>query len=119
MNILSANTILYSDRFDDCVAFYAALPGFEIAEKREWFVEFAVGGAFLSVANARRTSLKAGGADGITLTFRVADADAAHAALAAGDFTTTNPVNHPWGARTFYVFDPDGRRIEFWSADGD
>lgn len=117
--VLSVNTILYTDRFESCVRFYDSLPGFESAFTNDWFVEFRAGdGACVSVADAQRTRIEAGGPDGLTLTFEVRDADAIHADLRAMGMETTAPRDHPWGARTFFVYDPDGRRLEFWSSAG-
>ncbi len=116
-DVLSVNTILYTARFEPCVKFYGSLPGFESTFSNDWFVEFRVGGGgCVSVADAGRTSVDAGGPAGLTLTFQVKDADEIHARLTALGMSATTPRNHPWGARTFFVYDPDDRRLEFWSS---
>lgn len=116
MEVQSVNTILYCRRFDECLAFYSDVLGLPIAMRNEWFVEFHVGGeGRVSIANERRASIKSSSGVGITLTFRVDDADAVHDELVRRGASATAPRTHPWGARTFYVFDPEGCRIEFWS----
>jgi len=120
MNIEAGNTILYSRRFADCVAFYGELLGLEVSHRIDWFVEFRVtDSTFVSVADAARTTIDSAGGAGITLTFKVADADAVHRRLTDLGAVATAPSDHPWGARSFYVFDPEDRRIEFWSASTD
>lgn len=116
MHIRAANTIVYCTDFQKCVAFYSELPGFTVAMQAEWLVEFRVAdSAFVSVADASRTTIPSAGGNGLTLTFKVDDADAIHRLLSESGARITQPTVHPWGARTFYVFDPEGRRIEFWS----
>lgn len=115
MEVQSVNTILYCRHFDECLVFYGDVLGLPIAMRNEWFVEFRVGDCHVSIADEKRASIKSSGGVGITLTFRVADADAVHAELVRRGAPATAPRTHPWGARTFYVFDPDGSRIEFWS----
>ena len=116
VDVTAANTILYCGRFEDCVAFYADSLGFELIEKGDWFVEFRIcESACLSLADETRTSIAGGRGRGVTLTFRVADADSTQAVLSARGVETT-PVKTTWGARTFFVFDPDGHRLEFWSS---
>lgn len=116
LSLQAVNTILYTDRFDECRSFYQAMPGFAVNVSMDWFVEFRAGPAFVSIAQASRTRIDAGDGTGLTLTFRVDDADVAHRALREAGFTPDEPGDHAWGARTFYLYDPDGRRIEFWSS---
>lgn len=47
---------------------------------------------------------------------RVDDLGAARARLMANG-VEASPVEQRWGADGFFVFDPAGNRIEFWSAD--
>ena len=121
MHIRAANTIVYCTDFKKCVAFYSGLPGFTVAMKTEWLVEYRVAdSAFVSVADASRTTIPSAGGKGLTLTFKVDDADAIHRLLSESGARITQPTDHAWGdhqsgARTFYVFDPEGRRLEFWS----
>ena len=116
LTIHRSNTILYCDRWKDCVAFYRDGLGFEIAFENDWFTEFVLNSAArLSVADARRASIKSARGQGITLTFKVEDISAAHRALEARGLTPDRVRKHAWGADLFHLADPDGNRIEFWA----
>ncbi len=112
--IRHTNTILYCQDFSGCVAFYRDTLGLPIVERTEWRIEFGVcGGASISVADISRTRQTA--SRGITVTFLVDDADLRHRRLAAAGAPITAPTLHPDGTRGFFVTDPDGNRLEFWS----
>ena len=97
------------------VAFYRDLLGFDVEHESDWFFEFRVTStAFLSVADARRATIEAGGGRGITLTLRTASLAETKALLEAGNVSTT-PITRRWGADVFYCHDPEGHRLEFWS----
>lgn len=116
MNINSANTILYCTRWTETVAFYRDV--LELSENfsNDWFVEFLLNeNARLSIANEARASIKSGGGRGITLTFNVEDLEMIHALLTRRG-TEPTPIRARWGAKVFYVRDPEGHRIEFWTA---
>ena len=84
MQIQRSNTILYCERFADMVAFYRDVLRLDVAFENEWFVEFSLGsGAFLSVADATRASIRSGDGRGLTMSWRVADVHEARAALIA------------------------------------
>ena len=68
----------------------------------------------MSVADESRTSIKSSSGKGITIGIQVADAISTHAKLKEKALNPTE-VKEVWGAKTFYVFDPEGNRIEFWS----
>ena len=109
------NTVLYCDRWAEVVAFYRDRLGLTVTFENDWFVEFAVHtGAFLSVANAARASIRAGDGAGITLSWQVADVTAARSALAEAGVEVGDLIRR-FGADVFDVFDPAGNRIEFWS----
>ncbi|GJL81126.1 MAG: hypothetical protein DHS20C01_07600 [marine bacterium B5-7] len=111
-----ANTILYCRHFEECVRFYRTVLDLEVVVEKSWFVEFKVtDNAYLSCADAQRTTIPPAGGDGLTLTFEITDVDGYHDELVRTGARLTQLVNHAWGARTFYVFDPDERRIEFWA----
>lgn len=111
-----ANTILYTDRWLETVAFYRDALALPITFANDWFVEFDLGqGAFVSVADSRRSSIAAGVGDGLTLSLEVADVDEVRSGLARAG-VTVGDVGTRWGAAVLDVFDPAGNRIEFWSS---
>ncbi|MDX1514395.1 MAG: VOC family protein [Gammaproteobacteria bacterium] len=116
MKVRTANTILYCARWRECVKFYRE--GLELAVnfENEWFVEFVLNNATrISIADAARTSIESAGGRGITVTLEVANLEAAHR-MVEGRGLVPGPIHrHPWGADVFYLVDPDGHRIEFWS----
>lgn len=112
-----SNTILYCDRWSEVVDFYRTELGLRATMERDWFVEFELHtGAHVSVADAGRATVAAGDGSGLTLSWRVDDVAAVHARLAANG-VAVSPVGRRWSADVFFVFDPVGHRIEFWSAD--
>ncbi len=73
-------------------------------------------GARLSVADERRASVKTGKGLGVTLALEVEDIDTAFKATVNAGLSPTPIRNHAWNARVFYLFDPEGHRMEFWQA---
>lgn len=115
MRINRANTILYCDRWEETVHFYRDVLKLRLLMDREWLVEFQLSGsACLSVADAAYASIPSAGGAGITLSWRVEDTGAVHDRLAL-DGVDVTPIKVTWGARTCFVFDPEGNRIELWS----
>lgn len=110
------NTVLYCRRFQDTVAFYEHMLGLSRCHSNDWFVEFQIApGAFLSVADERRATVKTAAGAGITVTLRVADVRGLHALL-LGRGAEPPPVGaRPWGAQGFLLRDPEGTRVEIWS----
>jgi len=112
----NANTILYCNKWPETVAFYRDFLKLSITHKSDWFVEFQlVGTAHLSVAKAARATIKSSLGAGITLALQVEDADEAWRQLAGFGLQLEPVRDHSWGARVFYLFDPEGHRIEIWS----
>jgi predicted enzyme related to lactoylglutathione lyase len=110
-----SNTILYCERWAETVEFYRSGLGLAVTHENDWFVEFAVHpGSFLSVADAARSSIEAGRGAGLTLSWQVADIDAAKASLTEAGIDVGEPTVR-FGARVVDVFDPVGNRIELWS----
>jgi len=110
------NTVLYCRRFPETVAFYEQMLGLTRGHSNDWFVEFQVApGAFLSVADERRASVKTASGAGITLTLRVEDARALHALLQTRGGDPPPVGARPWGAEGFLLHDPEGTRLEIWS----
>jgi catechol-2,3-dioxygenase len=115
MQIKSANTILYCKKWNEVVAFYQTILQLPITTSTEWFVEFKLTRTSrLSVADESRASIKSGSGKGITIGIQVADIMTTRTQLEEAGLTPT-AVKEVWGAKAFYVFDPEGNRIEFWS----
>ena len=115
MDLLTTNTILYCSRWDDSVRFYRDGLGLPILFATDWFVEFRLSpNSRLSVADETRASVKSSGGAGITVSLEVDDIEAAWKLVAQRDLEPTAIRDHPWQARVFYLFDPEGHRIEIW-----
>ena len=113
----NANTILYCNKWPETVAFYRDFLKLPITYTTDWFVEFhLVETAYLSVAREARATIKSSQGAGITLAPQVEDADKAWRQFAELDPELEPVRDHSWGARVFYLFDPEGHRIEIWSA---
>ena len=111
------NTILYCRHWQETVAFYRDILGFPVTFENDWFVEFEVNAyARLSVANEQRATIKSAGGQGVTIAFQVDQADAVWQNLLAKGVKAGKIRDHPWGGRAFFLFDPEGNRIEVWSA---
>jgi catechol 2,3-dioxygenase-like lactoylglutathione lyase family enzyme len=114
MYIRRSNTILYCTHWETTVAFYRDQLGLPATAHTDWFVEFQLnGGATLSVADASRTTVRPGSGAGITVSLAVPDVDQARGELESRG-VTPGPIRSVWGSRAFFVFDPDGHRLEFW-----
>ena len=97
------------------VRFYTDILKLQVNFSNDWFVEFVLNdGARLSIANEERASIKSSGGRGITIALQVGDSKIAHESLLKAGADPT-PIKQRWGANVFYVFDPEGNRIEFWS----
>lgn len=115
MHIESSNIILYCKKWEETVTFYQSGLRLPIIARNEWFVEFKLTDTSrLSVADESRTTIKSSSGSGITIGLQVADIAKAHAQFVAASLNPTE-VKKIWGAKVFYVFDPEGNRIEFWS----
>ncbi len=109
------NTILYCGRWVDTVAFYTGTLGLPITHSTDWFLEVALGTtAYLSLANAERTTIKPNHGAGITLSWQVADLAASHAALGDLEVSVTD-IAQRWHVDYVELHDPEGNRIELWS----
>ncbi len=118
VNVRRTNTILYTDRWANTVAFYRTALALPVTFENEWFIEFAVGdSSFVSVADAARTSVAAGSGAGLTLSWQVDDVADVRATLCERGIEVSS-IGKRWGARVVDVFDPSGNRIEFWSEPG-
>ena len=112
----TTNTILYCEKWSKTVAFYQNDLGLPITFASDWFVEFQLTEtAHISIANEQRATIKSSGGAGITLTLQVESADETWQHLHDKGLTLEPVRDHAWGARVFYLFDPEGHRLEFWS----
>jgi len=111
----SGNTILYCRQWRETVAFYRDGLRLPVLFSNDWFVEFSVSGdTRISVANDARAKVKSSGGAGITLSMETDNLDAEWNLLLERGLSPTFIKNHPWNARVFYIYDPEGHRIEFW-----
>jgi uncharacterized glyoxalase superfamily protein PhnB len=106
---------LYCQNWGDTVKFYRDVLKLSVNHKAKWLVEFQViDNTFLSIANAASTSIQSSKGSGITLSFQVENVDAVKRRLNEINIET-GPTKSIWGARAFYIFDPEGHRVELWS----
>jgi catechol 2,3-dioxygenase-like lactoylglutathione lyase family enzyme len=112
----TTNMILYCQKWPEMVIFYREKLQLPVTFTSDWFVEFEVGAtARLSVADERRAKVKSSHGGGITLALEVESANAAWADLHNRGLVLEPVRDHPWGARAFYFYDPEGYRLEIWS----
>jgi predicted enzyme related to lactoylglutathione lyase len=115
MQIKSANIILYCKKWSETVDFYKTAFALPITASTEWFVEFKLTRTSrLSVADESRTSIKSGNGRGITIGIQVRNIETTRTRLENAGLEPT-AIKEIWGAKAFYVFDPEGNRIELWS----
>lgn len=112
---LRTSTILYCGRWVECVRFYREMLRFRVTHENDWFVEFELtGNSRIAIADARRASVKSAGGKGITLSFQVEDIDATRRFLRDATVEVSE-IKAIWDSRSFFVYDPEGHRIEFWA----
>lgn len=117
MKIKTANTILYCSKWQETVRFYRNCMMLPVTFSTDWFVEFRLSGkSRLSVADEKRASIKSGRGKGVTLSLEVENIDDARDIFEKAGVGPTAVKTHPWDARVFYFFDPEGHRIEIWQA---
>ena len=99
--IKRSNTILYCRNWEVTVKFYRDLLNFVINHESEWFVEFQVAdNTYLGIANEANASIE--------------DVEKTHRHLNQLGIKTGR-IKLVWGSRAFYLFDPEGHRIEIWA----
>ena len=112
-NFKTANTILYCKNWTQTVSFYRDRIGLPVNFSNDWFLEFwLTDDARISTADESRASVKSGGGAGLTLALKVKDIDSVRADMEKSGVAPTEIRHHPWGARVFYFYDPEGHRIE-------
>jgi catechol 2,3-dioxygenase-like lactoylglutathione lyase family enzyme len=115
VNIKTSNIILYCNKWKDTVAFYRDVLKFPVHFSNEWFFEFYLSNtARLSVANEENTSIKSSEGKGITVSLEVDDIETVYSFMEGSELNPT-PIKEIWESRLFYIYDPEGNRIEFWS----
>ncbi|NOY68454.1 MAG: VOC family protein [Deltaproteobacteria bacterium] len=115
-SIGSVNTILYCASFEETLAFYRDILGLPITFSTGWFVEFSLGDRTrLSIADETRASIKSCSGKGITISLEVEDIEGVHKKLEISGCDPTEIKKHPWSARFFFIHDPEGHRLEFWT----
>lgn len=113
----ATNTILYCAKWAETVAFYRNGLELPVTFESDWFVEFSLGGsAHLSIADERRATIKSSGGQGVTITVQVENIEASWGTLHQRGISLGPIKTHRWGAKVFYLFDPEGYRLEIWSA---
>ena len=113
--IKRSNTILYCRNWEVTVKFYRDVFNFVINHESEWFVEFQLAdNTYLSIANTANASIKSADGGGITLSWQVEDVEKTHHRLNQLGIKTSL-IKLVWGSRAFYLFDPEGHRLELWS----
>jgi len=115
MNIQCTNIILYCQKWKETVAFYQNVLHLTVTFSNDWFVEFRLNDASrVSIADEQRASIKTSQGKGITISLNVEDSRRLHADMTAGK-VNPSPLKTVWKSRQFYIHDPEGNRIEFWS----
>lgn len=109
------NTILYCLRCLPTVRFYRDLLGLPVHHETDWMTEFRLlDKSFLSIADSKRATIGHAKGKGITLSFQIHDLNEVKSQLTAAGIETSDILAF-WGAQAFYVYDPEGHRIEFWA----
>lgn len=115
MNLMTTNTILYCSNWKAAVEFYRDAIELPVLFSNDWFFEFQLShNSRLSIADETRASIEPAKGKGITLAFQTSDIEEALRNLHNRNIKTTAIKKHPWNAKVFYLFDPEGNRIEFW-----
>lgn len=113
--ILTTNLILYCKKWEKTVQFYRDTLQLPVQFSSDWFYEFLLGETSrLSIADEKRSSIKAPPCKGITITLEVEDIDLVWSDFSGRQLKPTPIQAHQWNARVFYIFDPDGHRLEIW-----
>jgi len=115
--IKTSNIILYCRKWKKTVEFYRDHLGLTVNFSTDWFVEFFLNpSSLLSVANEKRASIKSCCGKGITIALEVGDIDKAWESIDKVGLNPTEIRKHAWNAKVFYLFDPEGHRIEIWES---
>lgn len=114
--ITRTNTILYCRNWAVTLKFYRDVLALPVHHETDWFVEFQVcPGSYVSIADAARATVGATDGRGVTLSWQVADLHRSRDDLFAKG-VAVDPIQRRWGSLYFCFRDPEGTRIELWSA---
>lgn len=117
IKIKSSNTILYCKKWEETVSFYHSLLKLPVLTSLDWFIEFKISDTSrLSFADKSKTSIESNDGKGITLTFEVDDIQNTLSNLIQMGLENVVIKDHPWGAQVIHIHDPEGNRVEFWTA---
>jgi len=115
--LLTTNTILYCKEWKKTVGFYRDQLKLPIIFTSDWFLEFRLNAmSRLSIADEKRSSIKSCGGKGVTVSLEVDDIEAVREYAEKFGMKPTELRKHPWNARVFYIFDPEGHRVEIWQS---
>lgn len=115
INIKKTNTILYCKNWHKVVSFYKNILELKINFENDWFVEFILNDlSMLSVANEGRSKIKSSNGAGVTISLNVDDIEKSYSFLIKKNLKLSE-IKQVWNSEVFYIFDPEGNRIEFWS----
>ncbi len=114
-SFITTNIILYCEEWEETVKFYKEHLQLPVNFYNDWFVEFCLTSTSrLSVADKRRSSIESCEGKGITLAIETGDIEAAWKYAEMAGLSPTPVKKHPWNAKVFNIFDPEGHRIEMW-----
>ena len=114
-NLITTNTILYCKEWEKTVRFYKDQLHLPVNFSTDWFVEFTLtASSRLSIADEKRSSIKSYGGKGVTLALEVKDIERVWKDTERIGLKSTMIRRHPWDARVFHLYDPEGCRIEIW-----
>ena len=109
--------ILYCGEWEKTVKFYKEGLSLPVNFITNWFVEFCLNETSrLSIANEQKSSIKSSEKKGITIALQVENIDEIWENIVKRELKPTKIKHHPWNARVFYLYDPEGHRIEIWQS---
>ncbi len=116
-NSLTTNMILYCKNWEETVKFYKEGLSLPVNFINNWFVEFCLTeNSRLSIANEQFSTIKSPTEKGITIALQVKNIESVWKNIMKKKLEPTKIKPHPWDARVFYLFDPEGHRIEIWQS---
>ena len=117
MEIKTANTILYCAKWEETVRFYRDYLNLAVTFSTDWFVEFHVSTTTrISIADEKRARTNSAKGKGVTLSLEVENVDHAWREADKACLQPSSITQHPWDALVFYIFDPEGHRVEIWQS---
>ena len=114
MKIKQSNIILYCKNWEECIIFYKEKLKLEINFSKSWFVEFSLNDfSKLSIANEEKATIKSAEGLGVTISLNIENINEYYLKLKEIELNPTK-IKEIWGSKSFYIYDPEGNRIEFW-----